>query len=207
MKKIAIAGASVALAAMPVVGVFADSTKTVFNDNISVSVPGSCTIEGASTGTYTNNDRTFPTVTITAGTYNFINDESGTHSGQTMTVHCTTNSGTWSIGVAPSTNALLGDNGTSINPGDATTGSTSAWAIQSNAIAASGGNLTTDNYATYTGYDAGTKSVFLAADAKAGAGATFNPSYRVYVNPDQAADTYRGTVTYTLTYTEPSNNP
>ena len=206
MKKsiIAAGAASVALAALPMAGVFAASTKTVVNDNISVSVPGSCTIEGATTGNYTNNDRTFDTKAITAGTYDFINDNAeGTGvSGQAFTVHCTTSTGNWSVGITTSDGALKADtpaNG-SIAAGDATSGNTSAWAIKSNAVAATGGSLTTDNYATYTAYDATDKSVFLSAAAKAGAGATFNPSYRVYVAPDQAADTYRGTITYTISY-------
>jgi hypothetical protein len=71
MKKALIAGAaSVALAAMPVVGAFA-ATSNSFTDTLNVTVNGGCTLEetGGTTGDYSHTDRTF-NGSFEAGTIN-----------------------------------------------------------------------------------------------------------------------------------------
>ena len=88
---------------------------------------------------------------------------------------------------------LTGENDSNtIATGAATSGSTSNWAIKSNAT-----NAATDPYSVYKAHVPGT---FLTATASA-SGTTFNPSYQVYVAQGQAPDTYTGAVTYTVSYT------
>ena len=200
MKKLAIAGASAVLAALPVVGVFA-ATSSSFTDTLTVTVPGGCTLEDNSAvtpGTYA--DRTF-TAEIEAGTVGYLNDNgSGTSTGTTMKIACNQSTGTWTVTAEASTGALAGSGtaaGQSIAPGagDVTSGNTSGWSIQSNAA-----NATTNPYSSYKAYvvDVGESySTFLTGSASSTT-TTFNPSYRVYVSPTQTPGSYTGTVTYTV---------
>ena len=197
MKKSLIAGAGAAafaFAALPFAGVFADtSTSNSFTDTLTVGVKGGCTLENstAAPGDYSANDRTF-TANIEAGNVGYLNATDATTPSTdqgTITVSCNTSESTktWTVTVDV-TNLTSGAN--SIIGGTATSGADSAWAIQSNAT----GTTASNPFATYAAAADGT---FLSATADKTA--TFNPSYQVYVAPDQAPGTYTGTATYEIT--------
>ena len=217
MKKslIVTGGASLAFAAMPIVGAFA-ATSTSFTDTLTVTVPGGCTLEDATAdnsnnppfvapGTYT--DRAF-SATIPTGTYKELGNGFNGQTGKTMRIACNVSSGNWTITAQASSGALAGKTGAavghSIAPGVATDGNTSAWAIKSNASTGTG---TANPYSAYKAYAVDTDtdgdtendaSVFLTGGADAATPVTFNPSYRVYVSPTQEPGDYEGTVTYTI---------
>ena len=197
MKKsiIAASAASLAVAALPIAGVFA-ATSTQFSDTLTVGVAGGCTIEdnasGATPGTYA--DRTF-SKPITAGTAAELEGAQG-QSTDGFKVSCNTDTGTWTVSVAAENSGnLVSEDDDTIAPlasGASMGGNTSSWAIQSHAQVTSTGTVT-NPYEEYTGYSAG---VFLSAPA--GSTATFNPSYKAYVAPNQAPGNYAGKVTYTI---------
>ena len=187
MKKLAIAGASLALAAMPVVGVFAETGSTSFTDNLSVTVDNGCTLEngGNTDGTYV--DRSF-SKNIAVGNYATLEGTSATDTAA-ITIKCNTTSGTVTVTSSGDTTLTSGSN--TIAAGAEISGSASQWAIKSNAQ-----NASTDPYSAYKAHVPGT---FLTATASA-SGTTFNPSYQVYVAQGQAQGTYTGAVTYTVSY-------
>ena len=197
MKKLAIAGASVVLAAMPVVGVFA-ATSSSFTDTLTVGVAGGCTLENSeqpAAGDYTKSDRSF-TTDIATGTVGYLNaDATGaaTETKGTVTVHCNTQdqAKTWTI----SLNVTDLSNGTAaqdITGGAQTSGATSGWAIKSNATGTTSANPFGSAYTA-----AADTAAFLSATANNTV--TFNPSYQVYVGPNQAPGTYIGTAVYEVT--------
>lgn len=196
MKKLAIASASLALAAVPVAGVFADATGPSFTDHLTVGVEGGCTLEvdPSNPGTYA--DRSFST-TIDTGTIGYLNatSDSTAGSGATHTVQCNSTTGNWTVSVAVNNDDGKLMSGTDfIAPGTTFSGDTSAWAIKSNATT-SGSGTVTNNYSAYTAFS---ETTFLSASAAAGNSATFNPSYKVYVAPGQAVGSYTADVTYTV---------
>lgn len=200
MKKLAIAGASAVLAALPVVGAFAAATSTSFTDTLNVTVDGGCTIESNATptaGDYSASDRTFTNEHVTAGTVVYLNATSATDTAPataaTYSISCNSASASkkWTINVA--VDGLTHTDTTTTIPGAAvTSGNASGWAIKSNATAGTG---VTDNFASYT---AAANGVFMTATADKSA--TFNPSYQVYVKPDQKPGAYTGTATYTIEF-------
>ena len=132
MKKLAIAGASAVIAALPVVGVFAASDQASFTDHLTVIVNGGCTLETSATqsaGTYA--DRTL-SKTIAAGT---VGELTGTMDGQTpvegatITVTCNGTDATksWAVTVTPPASGLLTSSSSSIAPGAQVSGATSGW--------------------------------------------------------------------------------
>ena len=195
MKKALIAGAaSVALAAMPVVGAFA-ATSSSFTDSLKVNVEGGCTLQNsqdASTpGIYTNSDREF-TADIAAGNVGYLN---GTASGPStdegsVTVTCNTGSTDETVWTVSVEITGLTANGVTIPGGAATAGAaTSSWAIQSNANGTTASN-------PFSAYAAAANGTFLTA--KANSAVTFNPSYRVYIAADQTPGEYTGSAKYTI---------
>ncbi|MBR2795856.1 hypothetical protein IKE13_02305 [Candidatus Saccharibacteria bacterium] len=195
MKKLVIAGASVALAAMPVLGAFA-ATSSSFTDTLTVGVAGGCTLENSnqsSAGDYSVSDRTF-TTDIATGTVGYLNaDATGVASttAGTVTVSCNTqdSSKTWQVSLNVTD---LADGANSITGGAQTSGATSGWAIKSNAT----GTTTANPFGSaYTA--AADTTIFLSATANNTV--TFNPSYQVYVGPNQAPGTYTGTAVYEVT--------
>ena len=226
-KSIIAAGASAAaLAAMPIVGVFAASGNS-FTDHLTVNVNAGCTIENADTiddgdsettepakGTYT--DRSF-SATIATGTIGYLNVDTsqGTPDDTTapaasaeapaFTISCNAGApadpsdpqpgeiAAWTIGVQA--NNLTSTGNTPIAPGTTFSGNTSAYGIKSNATA-TGGEITSNPYASYT-YVSNNDGLFLGADN--GVTVTFNPSYKVYVSPQQGVGAYNGDVVYTVT--------
>lgn len=204
MKKslIATGAASLALAAMPMAGVFA-GTSTV-TDTLTVNIPAACTIRNDET---TGEESGTPS---TANAYNVtmkngeLRDDIGSDAegvtgdnDSTIEVSCNIQSGTdagrslAAAGKSGST-ALVEttDNTKTIPTGDGT-GTTSYWQFKT---AASG--------VTYaSGY---ANNTFAAVPANAtiatGTGdAEFTMTYKVYVDLTQATGTYTGGVVYTLT--------
>ena len=199
MKKsiIAASAASLAVAALPVVGVFA-ATSTQFTDTLTVGVEGGCTMEdtSGSTGTYKN--REFEG-TITAGTSDELTAQTGTdlYTGG-FTINCNTTTGNFKVTVGATNDGDLKDGNNAISPlaANATMGgNTSSWAIKSNAQ----GTTTANPYSDYKGFVAGDFITFAASSTESPAEITFNPSYKVYVAPGQTPGNYTGTVTYTIT--------
>ena len=198
MKKsiIAASAASLAVAALPIAGVFA-ATSNSFQDTIRVGVAGGCTLENSEqseAGDYTKSDREF-TKDIAAGTVGYLNaDDTGAATAEkgTVTVSCNTDASTstWQIKLDV-TNLSNGTAAQDITGGAQTSGETSGWAIKSNAT----GTTASNPFASYTA--AANTTIFLSATANNEV--TFNPSYQVYVGPNQAPGTYTGTAVYTVT--------
>ena len=206
MKKslIATGAASLALAAMPVVGVFA-ATPLSFTDNITVTVEGACSLETSATqtaGSY--EDRTLA-ATIATGTYDEFGNSDGDSQAEpavpadaTITISCNTTSGSWTVtadgsddGDATTPTAQLVDGANHINTGTATSGATSAWAFKMNAD----GTTTANPFSSYSEVPA---TATTALQGAATSSVTFRPSYRVYVSPTQAPGDYAGSVVYTI---------
>ncbi|MBQ8156593.1 hypothetical protein IJ101_02290 [Candidatus Saccharibacteria bacterium] len=199
MKKTLIAGAaSVALAAMPVVGVFA-ATSSTFTDNIDVTVDGGCTIENAATaatnpGVYA--DRNF-SKTIAAGTSEIL---TGTEAGDSepattapaLVVKCNVaDSDNKTFNITAEGEALTHDDTTTTIPaGTATSGTTSAWAYTL-------GNPS-DTAATWSAAPVAETTVVSNQAANTSTSFNFNPAYRVYVSPSQKPGHYAGSITYTV---------
>ena len=207
MKKSLIAGAGVAAfvaAAAPVAGVFA-ATSNSFSDNITVNVPDSCTIENSATatdGVYA--DRDF-NETIAAGSYKKFGVD-GDQTGKTyaaMTVKCNggvSSTKKWTMTATAENGGSLKDGDNTINSGAAaTTGTTSTWAMKINVTA---GTANSNPFSDYAAVPTVADTVALKANAATGTAVnnvTFQPSYQVYVAPDQAPGNYAGKVTYTVT--------
>ena len=202
MKKSLIAGAGVsalAFAALPFAGVFAASSSS-FTDTLTVNVDNGCTLtnsEQTTPGDYSNNDRDFET-DIAAGNVGYLNATSASSASTdqgTITVACNTDDSTKTYTVAVDVTGLT-SGGNTIAGGTATSGATSAWAIKSNATGTTASN-------PFANYNTAADGTFLTATANNSV--TFNPSYQVYVSPDQAPGEYEGSAVYTVTI--PSNNP
>ena len=186
MKKLAIAGASLALAAMPMVGVFAETTV---KDSLTVTVSSSCelaniTPSGVSESTpnnYYGSGNPGQLVSLAAGTK--VSPSSGTPT--TITVHCNDADG---YTITPVFTALM------LN------GATSAQDIPYSATAATAGSKTWTAYS-----DGNTKSVVVPTAGITGSSTmtdSYTFAYEVGLGADQAAGDYIGSATYTL-----SGNP
>ena len=211
MKKSLIAGAGVsalAFAALPFAGVFAAGTSSSFTDTLTVGVASGCTLENSrqgtdqtsgqpNTGDYTVSDRSF-TAQIAAGTVGYLNaDNTGaaTTTEGTVSIQCNTTAASDAYTVTVTVDGLT-DSGTSetIAGGNYDSGATSGWAIKSNASGA-----TTNSFANYTAAptaETNSRATFLTGDASATV--TFNPSYKVYIAPDQEPGTYVGHAVYSI---------
>ena len=183
MKKLAILGASAALAALPAVGVFAAS-GTVVTDTVQVTINSACTI------TSTNASNTY-SATMTNGQ---LKSDFGSTA---MTVDCN-DAGGWHITAVGSgadatvkTAMNATGSGTDIATGTATSGATSNWAMKVTGTGATG----------FTDFKAVPAS---ATDVANGTGAvaagSLSTTYRVWISATQQADTYTGQVTYTLSH-------
>ena len=183
MKKLAIASASLALAAMPVVGVFATADDSSFTDNITVTVDGGCTMGQESSGETTPTDRTFVTA-ITNGTAETLT-ASGGGAAPSLSVVCNTQSATaFHITANPANSGSLVATGVgSIAPGTAESGDTSAFMYK----------ITGSSWVAVP-----TGATEVVSTTASSTPYTFNPAYRVYVSLGQAAGSYTGSITYTL---------
>ena len=219
MKKLAIASASMALAAMPVVGVFAaDAGSPSIVDEVKVVINESCTFQAtannqpvAPSGTPAAVNRHFSKDATLGSLVTLGGDPTQSASGSTDTNPIviqgvcnsgesgSTKTGTWTI------SALAGNNGEMVKTGDTgstdniptnlkTSGTESGWSMK---IDSTGGS---NGYNTYKAvpFESATE---VATGTANGQSFSFQPSYRVYVGTEQASGTYTGTVTYTIAST------
>ncbi len=202
MKKTLIAGAaSVALAAMPVVGVFAAGSQ---EDTIVVGISESCTIALAAGGHADGTD----TVKGTWGAGSDVNKLSGSvangsasnnFGSSTLTISCNKSSG---FNVAASATAL--EASTVTEPGTSNkvtiplnasfSGSQSGWAYKVENEGLSAG--ITNNTASWSATASNASLVSGTAPINNG---SFTVTYGVGVDTTQPADTYTGSITYTIT--------
>ncbi len=183
MKKIAITGISVALAAVPVAGVFA-ATGTTVTDTIEVTINSACTI----------------TTTNAANTYSatMTNGQLKSDLGSTqMTIACNDAAGWHVTAVGSGSDASnktamnASGSGTDIATGIATSGGTSNWAMKVTGTGATG----------FTSFAAVPSSATdVATGSGAAADATLTTTYQVFISATQPAATYTGQVTYTLAH-------
>ena len=210
MKKsiIATGAASLALAAMPVAGVFAATSSVT--DTLNVTINKSCTIRNdkttvdGGTGVPTTNNEYSVTMSNGQRRSDIGSGAAGVtgENDSTIDISCNTTAsdgGSWSLTAAgkEGSNTLSGGGSTTpIASGTATEGATSNWAFKVSGAAAQGATFTpVDDY----------NNKFAAVPASStkiaeGAGsATLTMLYQVYVSPTQATGAYTGGVVYTLT--------
>ena len=188
MKKslIATGAASLALAAMPVLGAFADVTDTV-----RITINSSCSVGG---DTATTGSGVTLTETMANGATKTW-DADGTAGGKLM-ISCN-DAGARNITAvgtgADATNKNYmnaATTGTDIATGEATSGATSNWAFK---LAGTG---VVSNYTSFRAVPASATKVATSTDPAASV--VINTGYRVFVSATQEADTYEGKVTYTV---------
>ena len=215
MKKLAIAGASAVLAALPVVGVFAADFNPIV-DTVKVTINDSCAMSAAASGGEAGQTGGVYAKTVDAGTLINPSDWAGGSAGgsstsaKTYTFSCN-NQGGWKVtaqGVSSTDTAtataqtnMVGANGKNIATGTATSGPTSNWAF----------NVTATGATVVSGYDgaaatpdwalvpATATTIIQSVNNAPVSEATFTPAYRVWVSATQEADTYTGYVKYVLT--------
>ena len=195
MKKIAIAGASLALAAMPVVGVFAQDLSVT--DTIQITVNSACTIDETTTTTdgLDTKDTTYAATVANGAEADF----SGTHSGN-HAFHVSCNAaGGWSFSATPSDLAGYTASNKSASNNDsipfvatgsyANTGAAGDWTATITAPA----GITVTQPST-----AGSANVVINATGAQAAGVEITAAYKAYVGTETAAGFYEGTIAYTL---------
>ena len=210
MKKslIATGAASLALAAMPMAGVFAAAINTM-TDNIEVTVPASCSITNGNTdataavANVVNNY----SKTVNNGQYTTIgasDHEQGETPDNTVEVTCNAQTGTdagWkltAIGAGDTGYETDLHSGTDVIPSGthAESGATSNWDFK---VTQTGNAATAANgfsFATWTAVPEQEKD--LATGTGSTAAGAFTMEYSVYVSGTQPGGTYTGAVKYTL---------
>jgi len=208
MKKIAIVASSVALSAMPVVGVFAaNTTYTSIADKIQLTVNKTCQMEASdalevqiTTGSIKGTAVTLGGSPAVAGTeFTEVN-------GTPMTITCNAQAG-WTLSAVATSLSASGTSQTipfGAYPASITPNTTpSVWSAK---VALSGNDTAnatiTDGWSNYGG-TAATSTTILQAAGETGAKAAVNglvvtPSYKGYAANNQAAGSYSGTITYTF---------
>ena len=187
MKKsiIAAGAASVALAAMPIVGAFA---TTAVKDAITANIGAGCTITNtadASSDISTNN----VSVSVTPGS-------TGTSSTDYAGISVICNSSSWSVSAVGSgtgdvvTSLYSGTN--AIATGTATSGETSNWAFKIASAPSAVIESTYQNFAAVPG------TATPVVTGSAAATTTIKAQYQVYAATSQASGNYTGSVTYTV---------
>ena len=186
MKKLAIIGASAALATLPVVGVFAAEDVKTATDNISVEVAETCTFESAS-----------PTLTKDV-TFNLsAGEKKEDEAGSTFKINCN-DAGGWELKAKGGSGTTLtgsgAGTGSPIATGSTLSGGTSAWGMK----------ITSETADVQGGYSAlkevPASDTIVAQKTEATDEAEVKTSYSVYIAGDQPADTYTGSVVYTLSH-------
>ena len=181
MKKIAILGASAAIAAMPIVGVFAatGTVTTTTEDTLTLTIPKGCNIQ------------TDPARSDTEAAFGSVAPgQISTDSTSAIVVTCNS---AWTL--TPSIKTAL-SNGTATIASGATAldGTVSEWALRLNIGTAAG---VTNGFSNDTAVNGSTNVT--------GTGAVNNlsitPTYTVSVAPGQATGNYSGTVLYTVAET------
>ena len=198
MKKALIAGAaSVALAAMPVVGVFADPVAdNTLTDTLTITNQVSCNMTSAHTaGTGATSttpswsaDSGSATLTATIATGTAFENIGST----TFTVICNDTSG-WKV------SATYGDlSGDHLATDKITNGALNASTNHYTAVPTAVEGTTVGGSTGYTLGSANAADVFTSNKASTGDGASFKMVYGVQVNTSIEAQTYTGNVAYTL---------
>lgn len=216
MKKslIAAGAASLALAAMPVVGVLAARSEAgTITDTLNVNIPAGCTIVNgtealpddgtnpALTNSYTVEMQNGQFKTGIGGT---TDQTSGTTADNTINVSCNTGASTgadaqWVLtaqgaGTTGHTTDLWNATASAaIATGTAEDGPTSNWAFLVTKAAAA--NYASNTYADYAAVPASETDIVTGTGSVTDA---FTITYQVYVNQTQAQGTYTGAVLYTL---------
>lgn len=195
MKKALIAGAaSVALATMPVVGVFATDITTV-TDTLQITVDAACSINSV-TATTGNDDTTY-TATVLNGKIASLNHDSA----HQFTVVCNNNAG-WKVtaGAPQNLSGSTGNNhlisyaAAALPAADSQAeGQWMATVTGTNVPATAEGN----GIADASGHIKTTGGI-IATEVASTDGSTFTVTYGAYVGTKTAADTYTGTIAYTL---------
>lgn len=224
MKKslIAAAGTTLAVAALPAVGVFASGS---FTDTVQVNVSKSCIFkaewtDGSTSGSTSDltNGRTFSKNDVAPGTLlhfggsNSDGAEGGSSTSPTIKMECNDGngqasgqgSGTWTV------TAVGGNEGANINKmtpavttntpiatGTLESGATSNWAFK---IVASGGTVS-GNYGGWSEVPSTATTVLTGVANASAADITFSPEYQVYVGTAEVSDTFTGKVVYSLSST------
>lgn len=204
MKKslIAASASAVALAAMPIVGVFA-TTNQAITDQVQITVSPVCAMRTGGTAASPTTAGATLSKTVNGGTLvggdNPTTPWDGTPS--TFTITCN-DTGGWKItaqGVtgtaadATPQTVMKASNATStdIVTGTETSGNTSNWAFKVTGDTASG-------YTTFSEVPGSTPAV-VATSADPVYESTVTANYRAWVSTIQEADTYTGYVKYVLT--------
>lgn len=192
MKKLLAGAGAVALAAMPMVGAFADVTDTVV-----LTIPDACSVG------QTSSSQTGGGVTLTES--NAVNEhlyswDADGIAGGTLKVSCNDASG-WQVKAVgastgtPVTSMAASGSGTPIVTGTATSGPTSNWAFK---VAGTSGVTVVSTYQNYAAVPA-TATKVAGGSGAISEGAIYT-GYQVWVSATQQADTYTGKVTYTVTH-------
>ena len=210
-KAIIAAGASAVLAAMPVVGVFAETISPEITDTVKVSLTRTCSI--SATGTTYDGDTAQTGQGGSAFEYRASIQLGGTADlGSTsMNIKCNATGG-WvlnAIGAATGglgANYLVSSNTDHTNEDIASSatptfeGNTSDWGMK--VTSASHSSLIQGTFGTaFTQVPSSSTAVAkttVATDASTTGGVTITPTYKVYASNTQAAGTYTGAVKYTL---------
>lgn len=183
-KVLGIGAASFALAALPVVGVFATTVRT---DTLSVTIEKGCSFtSGAAEGVNHS---------VTLGQGSKLDDIQGVK----FSVLCNgENDGTWTLQAIGEDGAAMSDGlGNEIKSTSETLdGSTSNWAFR---IEATGGAQIEDSYNKYAQIPSSLTSIAKNGGAEANADGTIQAYYGVSASAEQTPGTYTGRVTYTLT--------
>ena len=191
MKKslIATGVASLALAAMPVLGAFADVTDTV-----QLTIKGACSVGGSSGSSSSVGKTITESNAVNNHLYTYAAD--GT-AGGTLKVSCNSANG-WQVKAqgsssgTPVTSMAASGTGTPIVTGTATSGATSNWAFK---VAGSNPVTVVAAYSDFAAVPADATKV--ASGTGAISEGTIYTGYQVWVSATQQADTYIGRVTYT----------
>jgi hypothetical protein len=223
MKKSLIAAsvASLAVAAMPVVGVFAATPAGTVTDTLNVTIPPSCTIVNQNTpaNSSTGNASALTNSYSVEMHNNQLRSDiggdgdatTGTDPDNVINVSCNTPSGStaaeagWKLtavgaGVDEHVNELYGTSG-SIATGTSTNGANSQWAfkvVKTDAV--SGVEYASGYDGDFAAVPAGTNED-PEKDLVTGSGnatSAFTMTYQVYISQTQAQGTYTGAVKYTL---------
>ncbi len=184
MKKIAtMLGGSLAIATLPVAGVFAATGTTVI-DTVEVTINSSCLI------TATNMTNSY---SATMTNSQLKSDIGGT----SMSVSCNDAAG-WEIhavgsnGTGSDKNKMLPTGSdTAIAAGTATSGATSNWAFKVTGTDANGATTFTAVPST---------ALKVAKKTASTSSSTLTATYQVWISATQQADTYTGKITYTLSH-------
>lgn len=185
MKKLAIAGASLVLAAMPVLGVFAADDKEVV-DTITVTVNATCSFDNGQSSSAAD---TAYTATVANGAEAAFN-ASGAHK---FNVTCNNNDG-YQVTATPTN--LVGETVSTNNIPYTTSYSASGTAGMWSATVTSDDVTGAGLVSPVPAIDA--QSHVIITEAGPTDGSSFTVTYAAYVGTETPADVYEGTMTYGL---------